>query len=328
MRLFAYALREYDELGYMKEAASQLGFEFDWTSEYPTLENASLAAGHDALCIISNPMPAELLDTFWAQGVRYLSTRTIGYEHVDVAHARELGMRVANAPYPPEGVANYAIMLLLMAQRKVKLLARHSIAQDFGLHGKLGKDISTSTVGVIGTGRIGSTVVRHLSGFGCKILAYDPYPNKEVEKYATYVDLDTLLAQADAITLHAPGLAENYHMLDSAAFAKMKDGVVLVNAARGMLVDTEALVAAVESGKVGAAALDTIENEADLYYRDLSRDVLPNRDRSVLMAFPNVIVSPHMAFYTAEDVRAMIFNSASALLAFSRGEDTPFEVRA
>ena len=328
MRLFAYALREYDELGYMKEAASQLGFEFDWTSEYPTLENANLAAGHDALCIITNPMPAELLDAFWAQGVRYLSTRTIGYEHIDVAHARKLGMRVSNAPYPPEGVANYAIMLLLMAQRKVKLLARHSIAQDFGLHGKLGKDISTSTVGVIGTGRIGSTVVRHLSGFGCKILAYDPYPNKEVEKYATYVDLDTLLAQADAITLHAPGLAENYHMLDSAAFAKMKDGVVLVNAARGMLVDTEALVAAVESGKVGAAALDTIENEADLYYRDLSRDVLPNRDRSVLMAFPNVIVSPHMAFYTAEDVRAMIFNSASALLAFSRGEDTPLEVRA
>ena len=328
MRLFAYALREYDELGYMKEAASQLGFEFDWTSEYPTLDNANLAAGHDALCIITNPMPAELLDAFWAQGVRYLSTRTIGYEHIDVAHARKLGMRVSNAPYPPEGVANYAIMLLLMAQRKVKLLARHSIAQDFGLHGKLGKDISTSTVGVIGTGRIGSTVVRHLSGFGCKILAYDPYPNKEVEKYATYVDLDTLLAQADAITLHAPGLAENYHMLDSAAFAKMKDGVVLVNAARGMLVDTEALVAAVESGKVGAAALDTIENEADLYYRDLSRDVLPNRDRSVLMAFPNVIVSPHMAFYTAEDVRAMIFNSASALLAFSRGEDTPFEVRA
>ena len=328
MRLFAYALREYDELGYMKEAASQLGFEFDWTSEYPTLDNVSLAAGHDALCIITNPMPAELLDAFWAQGVRYLSTRTIGYEHIDVAHARELGMRVANAPYPPEGVANYAIMLLLMAQREVKLLARHSIAQDFGLHGKLGKDISTSTVGVIGTGRIGSTVVRHLSGFGCSILAYDPYPNKEVEKYATYVDLDTLLAQADAITLHAPGLAENYHMLDSAAFAKMKDGVVLVNAARGMLVDTEALVAAVESGKVGAAALDTIENEADLYYRDLSRDVLPNRDRSVLMAFPNVIVSPHMAFYTAEDVRAMIFNSASALLAFSREEDTPFEVRA
>ena len=211
MRLFAYALREYDELGYMREAASQMGFEFDWTSEYPTLENAHLASRHDALCIITNPMPADLLDAFWAQGVRYLSTRTIGYEHIDVAHARELGMRVSNAPYPPEGVANYAIMLMLMAQRKVKLLARHSAAQDFGLRGKLGKDISTSTVGVIGTGRIGSTVVRHLSGFGCKILAYDPYPNDDVRAHATYVDLDTLLAQSDAITLHAPGLTLLVH---------------------------------------------------------------------------------------------------------------------
>ncbi|MDD5799493.1 MAG: NAD(P)-dependent oxidoreductase, partial [Coriobacteriales bacterium] len=279
------------------------------------------------VCIITNPVPAPMLDEFKSLGVKYLATRTIGYEHIDVKHAYEIGMRVANAPYPPEGVANYAIMLMLMAQRKVKLLARESAAQDFGLHGKLGKDISTSTVGVIGTGRIGSTVVRHLSGFGCKILAYDPYPNDDVRKYATYVDLDTLLQQSDAITLHAPGMQQNYHMLDAKAFAQMKDGVVVVNAARGMLIDTQALIDAVESGKVGAAALDTIEHENGLYYLDRSRDVLDNRDRSILMAFSNVIVSPHMAFYTAEDVRAMIFNSSSALLAFSRGEDTPFEVR-
>lgn len=327
MKLFAYALREYDELGYLQEAAQEMGFEFDWTSDYPTEDNIKLAAGHDAVCIITNPVPAPMLDAFKSLGVKYLATRTIGYEHIDVKHAYEIGMRVANAPYPPEGVANYAIMLMLMAQRKVKLLARESAAQDFGLHGKLGKDISTSTVGVIGTGRIGSTVVRHLSGFGCKILAYDPYPNDDVRNYATYVDLDTLLQQSDAITLHAPGMQQNYHMLDAKAFAQMKDGVVVVNAARGMLIDTQALIDAVESGKVGAAALDTIEHENGLYYLDRSRDVLDNRDRSILMAFPNVIVSPHMAFYTAEDVRAMIFNSSSALLAFSRGEDTPFEVR-
>ena len=182
-------------------------------------------------------------------------------------------------------------------------------------------------MGVIGTGRIGTTVVRHLAGFGCRLLAYDPYPNPEVAKLATYVDLDTLYAESDAITLHAPGLAENRHMIDAAAFSKMKRGVTIVNAARGMLIDTQALVGAVESGQVGAAALDTIEHEEDLYYLDHSRDVLPNRNRAVLMAFPNVIVSPHMAFYTAEDVEAMIRNSASALLAFERGEKTPFEVR-
>lgn len=327
MKLFAYALREYDELGYLDTCAREMGFEYGWTSEYPSLENVDLARGYDELCIITNPMPAELLDAFHAEGVKNLATRTIGYEHIDIGHAYELGMRVANAPYPPEGVANYAIMLLLMAQRKVKLLARQALAQDFGLHGKLGKDISTSTVGVIGTGRIGTTVVKHLAGFGCRLLAYDPYPNPEVAKLATYVDLDALYAESDAITLHAPGLPENRHMIDAAAFSKMKRGVTIVNAARGMLIDTQALVEAVESGQVGAAALDTIEHEEDLYYLDRSRDVLPNRDRSVLMAFPNVIVSPHMAFYTAEDVEAMMRNAVSALLAFERGEDTPFEVR-
>ena len=327
MKLFAYALREYDELGYLDACAREMGFEYGWTSEYPSFENVGLASGYDALCIITNPMNAELLDAFHAEGIKNLATRTIGYEHIDVSHAYELGMRVANAPYPPEGVANYAIMLLLMAQRKVKLLSRQSLAQDFGLHGKLGKDVSTSTVGVIGTGRIGTTVVRHLAGFGCRLLAYDPYPTPEVAKLAAYVDLDTLYAESDAITLHAPGLAENRHMIDAAAFSKMKRGVTIVNAARGMLIDTQALVDAVESGQVGAAALDTIEGEEDLYYLDHSRDVLPNRNRAVLMAFPNVIVSPHMAFYTAEDVEAMIRNSASALLAFEHGEETPFEVR-
>ena len=328
MKLFFYTLRDFDELACAKAFSKEFGIDFDYTSAYPDAENYKLAAGADGVCMTPCDMGGAMLERFASVGVRWILCRSIGYDHVDLDKAKALGLRVSNVSYPPSGVANYAIMLMLMAQRKVKLLARHSAAQDFGLHGKLGKDISTSTVGVIGTGRIGSTVVRHLSGFGCKILAYDPYPNDDVRAHATYVDLDTLLAQSDAITLHAPGLAENYHMLDSAAFAKMKDGVLLVNAARGMLVDTEALISAVESGKVGAAALDTIENEADLYYRDLSRDVLPNRDRSVLMAFPNVIVSPHMAFYTAEDVRAMIFNSAGALLAFSRGEETPFEARA
>ncbi len=133
MKLFAYALREYDELGYLDACAHEMGFEYGWTSEYPSLENVGLASGYDALCIITNPMNAELLDAFHAEGIKNLATRTIGYEHIDVAHAYELGMRVANAPYPPEGVANYAIMLLLMAQRKVKLLSRQSLAQDFGL---------------------------------------------------------------------------------------------------------------------------------------------------------------------------------------------------
>jgi D-lactate dehydrogenase len=236
-------------------------------------------------------------------------------------------MKIAHAAYPPQGVANYAIMLMMMAARKVKFIERENLVQDFGLKGKIGLDISSATVGVIGTGRIGATVVQHLSSFGCKLLANDPYPKDEVAKFADYVSLDELLASSDIITLHAPGSADNYHLIDAAALAKMKEGVVLVNAARGSLIDTDALIAALESGHVGACALDTIENEAGLYYLDRSRDILPHRDRAILDAFPNAIVTPHMAFYTREDVKNMITSSTGALLAFSRGEETPFEVK-
>ena len=179
----------------------------------------------------------------------------------------------------------------------------------------------------MGTGAIGSCVVRELAGFGCRILAYDPYPNENLRTSVDYVDLDTLLAASDVVTLHAPGLPENHHMIDAARLARMRPGAILVNAARGALVDTAALVDALESGHLGGAALDTIENEVGLYYLDRSRDVLANRDRAVLMALPNVIVSPHMAFYTEEDVEHMVRSSVGALLAFDRGEDSPFEVR-
>lgn len=215
---------------------------------------------------------------------------------------------------------------MMMGLRNVNFILRQAAVQDFSLKGKLGRDISSCTVGVVGTGKIGATVVRHLQGFGCKVLAYDPYPRDDLGGLAEYVDLDTLLASSDVITLHAPALESNYHMLDADAFAKMRDGVVIVNAARGSLIDTAALADAIESGKVGAAALDTIEHESNLYYRDNTREILPNRDRALLESYPNVIVSPHMAFYTATDVRGMVFSACSALDSFSRGEDSPYEV--
>lgn len=326
MRLYAYALREYDELPFLEECAEELGFEFGWTSEYPSQENVGLARGYDGLCIITNPLDASLLDSFQAVGIRNVATRSIGYDHIDIRHAYELGMRVGHAAYPPEGVANYTIMLMMMALRKVGFILRQARAQDFSLRGKLGKDLSSCTVGVIGTGKIGATVVRHLSGFGCKVLTYDPYPRSDLDDMATAIDLDTLLSESDVITLHAPAIEANYHLLDAEAFRKMREGVVVVNAARGSLIDTEALVSSIESGHVGAAALDTIEHEGNLCYLDKSREVLPNRDRALLEALPNVIVSPHMAFYTATDVRGMVYSACSALVSFDRGEGSPYEV--
>lgn len=327
MKIFAYSLRPYDELGYLDALSRELGFEYKWTAEYPTLENAGLAAGADGVCIITNPMTAELLDRYHELGVRGIATRSIGYEHIDVAYARKLGIRVAHAAYPPEGVADYAIMLMLMALRKVKLVLRHAEAQDFTLEGKIGRSLSSCTVGVVGTGAIGACVVRQLRGFGCRVLACDPVEKDELAGLVSYVGLHELLAASDVVTLHAPGLPENRHMIGARELSLMRPGAILVNAARGSLVDTAALLDALESGHLGGAALDTIENESDLYYLDKGCDVLPNRDRAALMALPNVVVTPHMAFYTAEDVEGMVRSNVEALLAFAARADTPYEVR-
>ena len=327
MKLFAFALRPYDELGFMEELSREEGFEFGWTSEYPTMDNVHLAAGASALSILTNPMTPELLDCYHRMGIQAIATRSIGYDHIDLPYAHKLGMRIGHAAYPPEGVANYTIMLMMMALRRVKFILNQAQVQDFSLEGKLGRDISSCTVGVVGTGAIGACVIRHLQGFGCRILAYDPFEKDEIRALAEYVDMDTLLSQSDVVTLHTPALPENHHMIGANQFARMKEGAVLINAGRGSLVDTQAMIDALESGHLGGAALDTIEHEDNLYYLDKSREILPNRDRALLMALPNVIVSPHMAFYTHDDVKGMVYNSTRALLAFGRGEDSPFEVR-
>ena len=227
MRIFAYALRPYDELGYLDALSRELGFEYGWTPDYPTLDNVGLAAGADALCIITNPMTPELLDRYHELGIRGIATRSIGYDHIDVEHARRLGIRVAHAAYPPEGVADYAIMLMLMALRKVKFVQRCAAAQDFSLEGKIDRSLGSCTVGVVGTGAIGSCVVRELQGFGCRVLVHDPVEKDELSGLATYVDLPELLAASDVVTLHAPGLPENRHMIGAdelaAGEAQVKD---------------------------------------------------------------------------------------------------------
>lgn len=326
MKIFAYALRPYDELPCLDSLSRELGFEYGWTEEYPTLDNASLAAGADGICIITNPMSRELLAAYRELGVRGLATRSIGYDHIDLAAARELGIRVGHAAYPPDGVADYAVMLMLMALRRLKLVMRGAQAQDFTLTGKIGRSLGTCTVGVVGTGAIGTAVVRRLQGFGCRVLAYDVAEKDELSGLASYVSLPELLAASDVVTLHAPGLPENHHMVGTKELGLMRPGAVLVNTARGSLVDTAALVSALESGQLGGAALDTIEHEENLCYLDRSRDALPNRDRAILSALPNVIVSPHMAFYTEEDVEGMVRSNVEALLAFARGEASPYEV--
>ncbi len=326
MKIMFYALRPFDELAYCEKFSKQYGIEFAYTPEYPTPENVKLAAGCEAISATPCDMGAAMIDRFAALGVKYLSCRSIGYDHVDLRHAKARGMRVANVGYTPNGVANYAIMLMLMCARRAVPILKRAELQDYSLKGKMGRDISSLTVGVIGTGRIGRTVIEHLSGFGCRILAYDLYQDDAVKQHAEYVDLDTLFAHSDIITLHTNATAENHHLINRATLAKMKDGVILINTARGKLIDSDALIEGLNSGKVGAAGLDVIEHENGLYYYNRSGKVIDNPELSILRGCPNVILSPHTAFYTDEDVESMVQGSFESVDCFAKGKETFHDV--
>ena len=278
MKIMFYALRPFDEQAYCDPYSKQYGIDYAYTAEVPTPDNLELAKGCDA--VSTNPclIAPEYLEAWAAMGVKFLPCRSIGYDHIPQQKAKELGMRISHSWYPPAGVADYAIMLML-------------------------------------------------SGFGCKLLAYDLYPNDEARQYAEYVDLDTLYKSCDIITLHTNATAANRHMIDANAIAKMKNGVVLINTARGTLIDPEALVNGLESGKIGAAGLDVVENENGLFYFNHMGDALQNRELAMLRSFPNVIFTPHTAFYTDVNVASMVESAFKAVRAMADGEQTPLEVR-
>lgn len=305
MKIFTYALREFDEKDFFDQYSKEYNCEYAYTTAYPSPDNVELARGFDAISATPCDLNADMLHRFYNVGVRYIATRSIGVDHIDLEKAKELGMGVCHVSYAPETVADYAIMLMLMCCRKICHIMERSKVQDYTLKGKMGKDICDCTVGVIGTGQIGRTVIKHLSSFGCRILAYDLYPNKECESMAEYVTLEELYTQSDIITLHTPATADNYHMLNADAFAKMKNDVIIINTARGALIDTDALICAIESGKLGHAALDVLEHEDGLYYINRVGDPIENRQMAILRSFPNVILSPHTAFYTEKVVRDM-----------------------
>ena len=328
MKVTVYNCRPFDEKDMFEKFGKELGIELVLCPDAPNMENAALAKGSECIDIITSKMPAELLKVFADYGVKYVTTRTIGYDHIDVKAAKELGMTVANAPYGPHGVADYAVMLILMTIRKMKRILERTNIQDYTLAGIQGRELKDLTVGIIGTGRIGRTVLQNLTGFGCKLIAYDIYESEEVKQMGIpYVTLEEMWQQADVISLHAPLTDENFHMIDEKAIAQMKDGVMIVNTARGGLIDSEALIAGIESGKIGGAGLDVVENEFGLYYYDHKSDILNNRELAVLRGFPNVTVSHHMAFYTDECVKTVVRDSLLGCKCFVEGKENPWEVK-
>ncbi len=326
MKIFVYNYREFDEAEYFQKFSREYQVELGISTEAPALENAHLAQGYEYISIITSRIDAELMRRFHEMGVKMISTRTVGYDHIDLEAAKKYRMQVSNVSYSPECVADYTIMLMLMSIRRMKRIMQREEINDFSLPGIQGRELHNFTVGVLGTGRIGKAVIRDLSGFGCRICAYDRYEDEAVKAYASYEKLDTIYRECDLITLHMPLGDENVHLIDRDAIARMKDGVVIVNTARGGLIDTKALINGIESGKIGAAGLDVIEDEFGMYYYDLKSDVLSKRDLYILRGFPNVVVTPHMAFYTDQAVSDMVRHSIESCILRKEGKEDPWAV--
>lgn len=326
MQITVYSCRKFDEEALFKKYGKELDLDLILCPDAPNLSNVHLSKGSRCVDILTTKVDRELIEAFHKNGVEYITTRTIGYDHIDVEAAKENSIHVGNAPYGPHGVADYAVMLILMSIRNMKRILERSSIQDYTLAGLQGRELKDMTVGVIGTGRIGQCVISNLSGFGCKILAYDIYEKEDVKQQASYVTLENLLRESDIITLHTPLTDDNKHLISVDSISQMKDGVIIVNTARGALIDSKALIDGIVSKKVGAAALDVVENEFDMYYYDRKSDPLDNKELMVLRGFPNVTVSHHMAFYTDDYLHTVIRDSLRSCKHFMNGEENPWEV--
>ena len=320
MKIYAFEVRE-DEREYFEELSAMPDIELELHPEALTMDHIQILEKDSGVSILGmyNYRRPEL-DLMKKQGVIGLSTRTIGYNHIDVDYAGQIGLHVCNARYDPHGVADYTLMMILLCLRNYKQALWRTQVNDFSLTGLMGKELKDLTVGVIGTGQIGGTVIRELSGFGCSILAYDSSENEDVKKYAHYVPLETLYRESDVITLHVPLLKETYHMVNADTISMMKKGVVLINCARGALTDIKALTAGIESEHIGALGLDCMEYEEDIVHKDLRTDILSNRDMAYLRQFKNVIHTQHMAFYTDSAVKSMVRRGVCGLLEMAEGQ--------
>lgn len=318
MKIAIYEERPYEK-EIIEEYKQKYNLEIVSTDEILDESTLELCKSADAITTLGySRLDSKLLDKIKQNGVKYISTRTIGFNHYDVKYAKEIGLKISNVSYAPNGVADFTIMLMLISIRKYKPAMWRQNVNDYTLNGLMGREMSNLTVGVIGTGRIGSTVIKNLSGFGCKILAYDKYKNKEIENIANYVEFDELLKNSDIITIHVPLTKENWEIINKDNIAKMKTGVIIVNTARSELTNIQDLIDGIETEKIGALALDVFENEDEIYHHYLSTDIIKNKDMAYLRQFPNVVLTQHMAFFTDGATEEMIRNSLESLISFKK----------
>lgn len=313
MKVIFYGVRDVEKPIF--EAVNQkFGYDMTLIPEYLTDEATTRKAeGHDVVVLRGNCFATkERLDIYKEMGVQYVMTRTVGTNHIDVPYAKSIGMKTAYVPfYSPNAIAELALSLAMSILRNVTYTGNKTKDKNFIVDKQMfSREVRNCTVGVVGLGRIGMTAAKLFKGLGAKVVGYDLFPKTGVEDIVTQVSMDELLAQSDIITLHAPYIKENGKVITKEAFAKMKDNVILINTGRGELVDTDALVEALESGKVYGAGIDTLDDEVSLFFKDFSRKELPTAAFEKLVAmYPKVIITPHVGSYTDEAALNMIETS-------------------
>lgn len=306
---------DHDEAALIRQLAPRYGIVPVITDAAISVTNTELAAGNRCISINhKTQVTRSILRTLSEVGVEYISTRSAGQNHIDVDYAKSLSIAVGNVAYSPDSVADYALMLMLMAVRNTKPMIERVAMRDFRLNSIRGRELRDMTVGVVGTGHIGAAVIDRLQGFGCQVLAYDRSPKTFVD----YVSLDELLQHSDIVTLHTPLNAETHHLLNSQRIKKMKNSAFVINTGRGALVDTEALITALDSGKLAGAALDVIEKEEGIFYSDYTNKAINNKQLLRLQELPGVIITPHAAYYTDHALRDMVEHSIINCLKFEK----------
>lgn len=291
-----------------------------------TRETAAAAKDAQAVCVfVNDQLDRACLEMLAAQGTRLAALRCTGFNQVDVAAAKELGIAVTRVPaYSPYAVAEHAIALLLTLNRKIHRAFNRVRDQNFTLTGLVGFDLHGKTAGIIGTGKIGRIVAQILRGFGMQVLAYDPFPNPAwaAQHGVEHVDAATLARRSDIISLHVPLTPETRHIIRRETLGLMKPGAILVNVSRGALIDSTALIEALKAGRLGGVALDVYEEEEGIFFEDLSGQVLQDDELARLLTFPNVIITAHQAFLTHEALTDIARTTVANLRALSAG--TPF----
>ncbi len=306
------------------EQANEGDFELKFYEPRLTSDTATLAEGFGTVCaFVNDDLNSTVIHSLSEMGMQLIAMRCAGYNNIDFEAVQDSGLGVVHVPaYSPHAVAEHAVALMMGLNRHIHRAHYRVREGNFSLSGLVGMDMYGKTVGVLGTGKIGAVAVDILRGFGCRVLAHDKYPDEEVgsREGVDYVELDEMLRKSHIITIHVPLTPETHHLIDAAAIEKMRHGVMLINTSRGALVDTPALIEGLKSGKVGSAGLDVYEEESEYFFEDFSGEIITDDVLARLIMFPNVMVTSHMGFLTAEALTAIAETTLDNVREFDQGK--------